>query len=359
MDKNNCTQEMMDFLSKLEQDTMPAFWIGNGHKIPLSPEFDKNNNILVFSEDKDARYTLAIYPNIMEVAASYWIIDPDDKMSCYIEAYEEYLEAFDYKIKWLDFGSNPQVAYIYNPFEYIDEENELTDLIQMFLTQELKIDSVTVSGKIREKAEDLLTLCMKLLYRKKKKKASVSELYNIIPAIMKGSSMVGVDDNFKLLFQNLSKEDDLYKYYERYIHSENKTATVCYCKYAVGMFLDCFHDKDTIHLERTQEEPTFVSFRKDTALPDNVYHACVDLVLKQYLRLASKRRNSKYTLEIFWNDPVSVGDPKDSYLSKSLSTFKDFDINCMLFFENHKELSDYTEWKTIKDSCQYTISIPE
>lgn len=29
MDKNNCTQEMMDFLSKLEQDTMPAFWIGN------------------------------------------------------------------------------------------------------------------------------------------------------------------------------------------------------------------------------------------------------------------------------------------------------------------------------------------
>lgn len=89
----------------------------------------RNNNIMVIGGSGTGKSRFMVKPNICQLHSSYVITDPKGEM---LEDTGKIFKENDYKIKVLDLY-NMESSYRYNPFDYIEDEEDILNLIENFI----------------------------------------------------------------------------------------------------------------------------------------------------------------------------------------------------------------------------------
>lgn len=340
-----------------DEDERPVVRFTNDISSPIRPEDGVNNNALVFCSDKKKRKKALIDPNLMQQAASFVVIDKNEEG---YEAEETYLMHNGYVVKHCVLGTDLPLSMQYNPFAYIKDEGDVAELANAVLS--VDTDLTAPDKSFVDSARFLLTACA-LLYvqNEMKDKASVEKMFRLLPVVeTEGTFEVNVEE-FHELFGLLDKNATALKYYKKFCSEagQNPSAVFVYVYEKLKKFCECCSEKDSLELEKLQEKKTALYLHCGTSKEnEDVYEACVNLILKQYISLLRNKITTALPLEIFWNDPVGSFGKYTTSIATDLFRLKHWDASIMMFFEEPSDLVAFPEWETVVKICSNLLVIP-
>ena len=313
-----------------DEDERPVVRFTNDISSPIRPEDGVNNNALVFCSDRKKRKKALIDPNLMQQAASFVVIDKNEEG---YEAEETYLMHNGYVVKHCVLGTDLPLSMQYNPFAYIKDEGDVAELANAVLS--VDTDLTAPDKSFVDSARFLLTACA-LLYvqNEMKDKASVEKMFRLLPVVeTEGTFEVNVEE-FHELFGLLDKDATALKYYKKFCSEagQNPSAVFVYVYEKLKKFCECCSEKDSLELEKLQEKKTALYLHCGTSKEnEDVYEACVNLMLKQYISLLRNKITTALPLEIFWNDPVGSFGKYTTSIATDLFRLKHWDASIMMF----------------------------
>lgn len=340
-----------------EEDERSVVRFTNDISSPIRPEDGVNNNALVFCSDRKKRKKSLIDPNLMQQAASFVVIDKNEEG---YEAEETYLMHNGYVVKHCVLGTDLPLSMQYNPFAYIKDEGDVAELANAVLS--VDTDLTAPDKSFVDSARFLLTACA-LLYvqNEMKDKASVEKMFRLLPVVeTEGTFEVNVEE-FHELFGLLDKDAAALKYYKKFCSEagQNPSAVFVYVYEKLKKFCECCSEKDSLELEKLQEKKTALYLHCGTSKEnEDVYEACVNLMLKQYISLLRNKITTALPLEIFWNDPVGSFGKYTTSIATDLFRLKHWDASIMMFFEEPSDLIAFPEWETVVKVCSNLLVIP-
>lgn len=340
-----------------DEDERPVVRFTNDISSPIRPEDGVNNNALVFCSDRKKRKKALIDPNLMQQVSSFVVIDKKEEE---YEAEETYLMHNGYVVKHCVLGTDLPLSMQYNPFAYIKDEGDVAELANAVLS--VDTDLTAPDKSFVDSARFLLTACA-LLYvqNEMKDKASVEKMFRLLPVVeTEGTFEVNVEE-FHELFGLLDKNATALKYYKKFCSEagQNPSAVFVYVYEKLKKFCECCSEKDSLELEKLQEKKTALYLHCGTSKEnEDVYEACVNLILKQYISLLRNKITTALPLEIFWNDPVGSFGKYTTSIATDLFRLKHWDASIMMFFEEPSDLIAFPEWETVVKICSNLLVIP-
>lgn len=340
-----------------DEDERPVVRFTNDISSPIRPEDGVNNNALVFCSDRKKRKKALIDPNLMQQVSSFVVIDKKEEG---YETEETYLMHNGYVVKHCVLGTDLPLSMQYNPFAYIEDEGDVAELANAVLS--VDTDLTAPDKSFVDSARFLLTACA-LLYvqNKMKDKASVEKMFRLLPVVeTEGTFEVNVEE-FHELFGLLDKDAAALKYYKKFCSEagQNPSAVFVYVYEKLKKFCECCSEKDSLELEKLQEKKTALYLHCGTSKEnEDVYEACVNLMLKQYISLLRNKITTALPLEIFWNDPVGSFGKYTTSIATDLFRLKHWDASIMMFFEEPSDLIAFPEWETVVKVCSNLLVIP-
>ena len=346
-----------------DEDERPVVRFTNDISSPIRPEDGVNNNALVFCSDKKKRKKALIDPNLMQQAASFIVIDKKEEG---YEAEETYLMHNGYVVKHCVLGTDLPLSMQYNPFAYIKDEGDVAELANAVLSVDTVLTAFTTAlvppdKSFVDSARFLLSACALYVQNKMKDKASVAKMLGLFPVVVTEDTFEVNAEAFYELFKSLDKDAAGLKYYEKFCSEagQQMEAVFLYVYEKLKKFCECCSGKDSLELEKLQEKKTALYLHCGTSKEnEDVYEACVNLMLKQYISLLRNKITTALPLEIFWNDPVGSFGKYTTSIATDLFRLKHWDASIMMFFEEPSDLIAFPEWETVVKVCSNLLVIP-
>lgn len=340
-----------------DEDERSVVRFTNDISSPIQPEDGVNNNALVFCSDREKRKKALIDPNLMQQAASFVVIDKNEEG---YEAEETYLMHNGYVVKHCVLGTDLPLSMQYNPFAYIKDEGDVAELANAVLS--VDTDLTAPDKSFVDSARFLLSACALYVQNEMNDKASVAKMFGLLPVMVAAEGEFEVDlEAFHGLFGLLDKNAAALKYYEKFCSEagQNPSAVFVYVYEKLKKFCECCSGKDSLELEKLQEKKTALYLHCGTSKEnEDVYEACVNLMLKQYISLLRNKITTALPLEIFWNDPVGSFGKYTTSIATDLFRLKHWDASIMMFFEEPSDLIAFPEWETVVKVCSNLLVIP-
>lgn len=340
-----------------DEDERSVVRFTNDISSPIQPEDGVNNNALVFCSDREKRKKALIDPNLMQQAASFVVIDKNEEG---YEAEETYLMHNGYVVKHCVLGTDLPLSMQYNPFAYIKDEGDVAELANAVLS--VDTDLTAPDKSFVDSARFLLSACALYVQNEMNDKASVAKMFGLLPVMVAAEGKFEVDlEAFHGLFGLLDKNAAALKYYEKFCSEagQNPSAVFVYVYEKLKKFCECCSGKDSLELEKLQEKKTALYLHCGTSKEnEDVYEACVNLMLKQYISLLRNKITTALPLEIFWNDPVGSFGKYTTSIATDLFRLKHWDASIMMFFEEPSDLIAFPEWETVVKVCSNLLVIP-
>lgn len=340
-----------------DEDERSVVRFTNDISSPIQPEDGVNNNALVFCSDRKKRKKALIDPNLMQQAASFVVIDKNEEG---YEAEETYLMRNGYVVKHCVLGTDLPLSMQYNPFAYIKDEGDVAELANAVLSVDTNLTAPDKS--FVDSARFLLSAYALYVKNEMKDKASVAKMFGLLPVMVAAEGEFEVDlEAFHGLFGLLDKNAAALKYYEKFCSEagQNPSAVFVYVYEKLKKFCECCSGKDSLELEKLQEKKTALYLHCGTSKEnEDVYEACVNLMLKQYISLLRNKITTALPLEIFWNDPVGSFGKYTTSIATDLFRLKHWDASIMMFFEEPSDLIAFPEWETVVKVCSNLLVIP-
>ena len=318
----------------------------------------KNTNILLVGGTGTGKTRYFAKPNIMQANSSYIILDPKGEL---LKDTASFLEEKGYKIKVINL-LEPNFSNNYNPFFYIENDDEVQELADNLWKNTTPKDSKTsdpffdINGLMLLKA-----LMFLLLYFAPPPEQNFGMVMDLLLEDSSEENEDSILDNIFAEFQSISPNNIAFKYYKTYKNSPKKT------KQNIAQTLASRIEK--FNLESLRKLTSFDNMELDslgevkTALfcitpeTSTAYNFIIGMLYTQLFQ----KLYSKADIEYGGRLPIPVHFIMDEFANVILpenfknliSTMRSKFISCSIILQDLTQLKDLYKdsWETIIGNC--------
>lgn len=321
----------------------------------------RNHHVLVIGEtDKNTPEEL-ITANLLQGYGSYVVTDPAGDL---LAKTGKFLESQNYRIRVLNLDDASH-SNTYNPLQYIETEEDTTNIINSLLNNAVKMPESTDPFFKKAESSILKAVILYLVrYRGEKDKTLTSAYRMLQTAAMDKQGLLMLDNIFEKV-KETNPTDICVQFYNVFRQSYEKTAQ--HILLSAMMRLSVFNSQEMQHLtEEDQMELGHIGDEKTiifivVPLNDNKYSCIVNMMYSQLFSILSERtakndcRMLNYPVQFLMNEFIDTG--RIAELPHKLLSVRPYNLSCMIFVHSVSEGKHIYQgsWEMIRDLCSITL----
>ena len=321
---------------------------------------DRNQNVFCIGGAGTGTSRGFIQPNILQANSSFVINDPGGNL--YYD-YKEFLENEGYKIKTLNL-INTKNSNHYNPFNYIQDEEDVKKLVDCIIYYEDSISKRTCDRFWEDSEKALLQALMFYLIKYRPKE---EQNFNSILKLLSKASIDENDPDFESpldkIFKQVEKNDpqDItikqYKTFKEVAGKSFKGILI-----SVSVHLSIFNiseiinltQEDNIELEKLGDEKTALFVITPTA--DDTYNFLTSIIYKQLFTTLYNHAEKEYIpsrlpyhVQFLLNDFENMGQIPE--FEKIIATMRPYNISCSIITQHILQIKEIYNLEEIRGNC--------